>query len=341
MKHECGIAETRGVFTTPFYSSLAGILRKARGQSKIRSFFEFGTNAAMRLHQITNTKHKTTLSNRHKMHACRLAELGSWVATNSGALIYGNEGQPLLVASSYWIASKNRAQRWITAIKMFEKDIQQPQPNHDPWAALEIVIQEIIQAELLTRVWSATVLSHDWYRRSDELHGLAHSVHLSHTEVKNRAFRLMLDCKNEDVEAVQRLNGLRLRIERWTDVFLGQLPFKDIATQFAFDKNRVIEFHTERQEALGEEMVTRQHVFQASFATDLLRNQAKYSANPGLNQDIAAGVLACFPTDRFDSLGLPKSIKLAWIEKAHHDTQMLVDHLIEFDYTAETGASRL
>ena len=275
------------------------------------------------------------------MHACRLAELGSWVAINSGTLIYGNEGQPLLVASSYWVASKNRIQRWITAIKMFEKDIKQQQPNHDPWAALEIVIQEVIQAELLTRVWSAAVLSHDWYRRSDELHGLAHSIHLSHTEVKNRALRLMLDSNNENVEAVQRLNSLRLRIERWTDVFLGQLPFRDIATQFAFDKKRVIEFHGEQRETLGEELATRQRVFQASFASDLGRNQAKYSANPGLNQDIAAGVLACFPTDRFDSLGLPKSIKLAWIEKAHHDTQMLVDHLIEFEQAAETGASRI
>ena len=275
------------------------------------------------------------------MHACRLAELGSWVAINSGALIYGNEGQPLLVASSYWMASKHRTQRWITAIKMFEKDIQDQQPNHDPWAALEIVIQEIIQTELLTRVWSATVLSHDWYRRSDELHGLAHSVHLSHTEVKNRALRLMLDSKNDGVKAVERLNNLRLRIERWTDVFLGQLPYKDIATQFAFDKKRVIDFHAERQEAFGEEMETRQRVFQASFATDLLRSQSKYSANPELNQDIAAGVLACFPTDRFNSLGLPKSIKLAWIEKAHHDTQMLVDHLVDFEHAAETGGSRI
>lgn len=271
------------------------------------------------------------------MHACRLAELGSWIAVNSGTLIYGNDDQPLLIASSYWVASKSRIQRWLTSIKMFEKDIKDPQPNHDPWAALEIVIQEVIQSELLTRVWAATVLSHDWYRRSDELHGLAHSVHLSHSEVKNRALRLMLNCENDQVEAVQRLNGLVHRMERWTDVFLGQLPFNDIAIQFAFDKKRVEDFHLERQEAFGEEMTTRQSVFQASFASELLRNQSKFPANPGLNQDIAAGVLACFPTDRFDSLGLPKSIKLVWIEKAHHDTQMLVNHLVEFERAAETS----
>ena len=275
------------------------------------------------------------------MHASRLAELGSWIAANSGALIYGREDQPLLVASSYWMASKERSQRWITAIKMFEKDIKNPQPNHDPWASLEIVIQEVIQSELLTRVWSATVLSHDWYRRSDELHGLAHSVYLSHTEVKNRSLRLMLECQDEHVKTVERLNALRVRIERWTDVFLGQLPFKDIAIQFAFDAKRVTDFHNERQEAWGEEMETRQRVFRASFASDLLRNQTSFPANPGPNQDIAAGILACFPTDRFDSLGLPKSIKLAWLEKAHHDTQMLVDHLVAFEHEAETGFSRL
>jgi len=186
---------------------------------------------------------------------------------------------------------------------MFEKDIKNPQPNHDPWASLEIVIQEVIQSELL--------------------HGLAHSVYLSHTEVKNRSLRLMLECQDEHVKTVERLNALRVRIERWTDVFLGQLPFNDIAIQFAFDAKR------------------RQRVFRASFASDLLRNQTSFPANPGPNQDIAAGILACFPTDRFDSLGLPKSIKLAWLEKAHHDTQMLVDHLVAFEHEAETGFSRI
>jgi len=243
------------------------------------------------------------------MHASRLAELGSWIAANSGALIYGSQDQPLLVASSYWMASKKRSQRWLTAIKMFEKDIQNPQPNHDPWASLEIVIQEVIQSELLTRVWSATVLSHDWYRSSDELRGLAHSTHLCHTEVKNRALRLMLACQDQHVETVERLNTMRLRIERWTDVFLGQLPFKDIAIQFAFDAKRVADFHSERQEALGTEMETRQRVFQASFASDLLRNQTRFPANPGPNQDIATGILACFPIDRFNSLELPQSLK--------------------------------
>jgi hypothetical protein len=222
---------------------------------------------------------------------------------------------------------------------MFEKDIQQPNASHDPWAALEIVIQEIIQSEMLTRIWSATVLCHDWYRRSDELSGLAHSVHLSHFEARNRAMRIMLSCEDDEVETVERLNALRRRTERWTDVFLGQLPFGDIAVQFAYDKKRVADFHVEQRESTGDNIQTRQKVLQASFATDLMRNQASYTANPDLNQQIAGGVLACFPADRFDSIGLPKSIKMVWLEKAHHDTQMLVDRLIEFENEFELGVT--
>ena len=151
----------------------------------------------------------------------------------------------------------------------------------------------------------------------------------------------MLECQNQHVKIVERLNALRLRTERWTDVFLGQLPFKDIANQFAFDKKRVTDFHAERLETLGEEMETRQRVFQASFTSDLLRNQTRFPANPDLNKDIAAGLLACFPTDRFDSLSLPKSVKSVWSEKAQHDTQMLVNHLVAFEHAAQTKTSQI
>ena len=65
----------------------------------------------------------------------------------------------MLSVSRYWAASKIRLQRWITTLKMFENDVRNPEQNHDPWPALEIVVQEILYSELLTRVWSATVLN--------------------------------------------------------------------------------------------------------------------------------------------------------------------------------------
>lgn len=265
------------------------------------------------------------------MHASLLAELGSWIATHSATLIFGDKDQPVLAATTYWTASQKRAECWLSALKMFEKDFADSNVRHDPWPALEIVMQEILLSELLTRLWSATVATHDWYHQTDELHGLAHAVYIRHQEARNRALRILLTAHASNEAAFDRTNALRRRIERWTDLFLSQLPNIDHAAQFAFDPQRMRDFADENRQMHGPEFSTRQRVLAASFATDLIRDVTHYSANPDLNREIAAGVLACFPSDRFDSHGLPKSVRQIWIEKSGHDTQMLVNHLIDFE----------
>jgi hypothetical protein len=274
-----------------------------------------------------------------QMHASQIAELGSWVAMNSGNLVYGEQEQPILGATPYWTASKIRLQRWVAALKMFGRDFESPKQGHNPWPALEIVVQEILMSELLTRVWSATVLTHDWYHQKDEMHGLAHSVHVSHIEAKNRAIRILLNGRAANEAAFDRMNKLRRRVERWCDMFLGQLPLGESSSVFAFDRNRVIDFNREQRESMGPELLTRQRVLSASFATDIVRNQIPYAANPELNREIAAGVLACFPADRFDSTGLPKSARMIWLEKSQLDTQLLVDHLVDFENQADNPGS--
>lgn len=269
------------------------------------------------------------------MHANQLAELGSWVATNAGTLVYGETEQPMLVLTNYWTASKVRINRWVTALKMFEEDVKQPK-GHDPWPALAIVVQEILVSEFMTRIWAATVLTHDWHRQTDEMQGLAHSVHISHLEAKNRAMRVMLAAKSLDKDTFDRMNVLRSRLERWTDLFLGQLPSAKQAATFAFDKNRVSDFHSEFSESIGRESATQQRILMSSFALDLARDSIEYAANPDINREIAAGVLSCFPADRFDSYGLPKSVRSVWLEKSQSDTQVLVDHLFAFEKSAET-----
>jgi hypothetical protein len=264
----------------------------------------------------------------------QLAELGSWVATHAEILIFGEQEQPQLIATNYWTSSKIRLDRWTTALQMFEKDFED-QRQHNPWPAMEILIQEILSSDLLTRIWSATVLSHDWFHQTDELSGLAHSIHIRHLEAKNRAIRVMIRGRAHDEAAFDRMNNLRRRIERWTDVFLGQLPVLHQAVAFGIDRNRVKDFHEERCGLPNQEDQTKQKILSASFGADLLRNQAKYAANPELNREIGASVLACFPPDRFDSLGLPKSVQMVWLEKSHVDTQLLLDQLVDFENKAD------
>ena len=187
------------------------------------------------------------------MHASLLAEVGSWVAVYSSNLVFCQKEQPMLVGTHYWVASQKRAERWTTALKMFDQDFQNPSVRHDPWPALEIVVQEILLSELLTRVWSAAVTAYDHYRESDELFGLAHSVHIRHQEVKNRALRILLRGQAANEPAFDRLNALRRRIERWTDLFLSQLPAPELAANFAFNESRMKDFSRESREQSTEQ----------------------------------------------------------------------------------------
>ena len=280
-----------------------------------------------------NAKHIHELK-RTMMHASLLAELGSWVTVNASNLVLGESDQPMLIGTHYWVASQKRAERWVAALKMFERDFKDPQVRHDPWPALEIVVQEILLSELLTRVWSAVVTTHDQHHDSDELFGFAHSVHIRHQEAKNRALRILLSGQATNEAAFDRLNALRRRIERWTDLFLSQLPNSEHASAFAFDPARLKDFGRENHEQTAEQFQMKQRVLAASFSTDLIRGVTANPANPELNREIVSGILACFPADRFDSCGMPKSLRTVWLEKSGDETSMLVDHLINFENQA-------
>ena len=271
------------------------------------------------------------------MNAHTLAEIGSWIAVHSAALVQGEPPQQALAVKSYWTASKCRLQRWAGALKMFERDVELDNPEHDPWPAIEIVVQEIILSELLTRVFSAAMVAHDVYHKSDELRGLAHGVHIGHIEAKNRALRIMLKGQAANEAAFEQMNTLRRRIERWTDLFLAQLPVCQEIDQFAFNSARMKDFRLENRQSDTREQRRRQQVFTASLASDMKSLSVQFPANPELNRKIASGVFSCFSSDRFDSLGLPKSANLVWLEKAQLDTQMLVEHLIDVDHNRQNG----
>lgn len=265
------------------------------------------------------------------MHAIQLANIANWAAFNSQLLVEGSEPITSSSCSEYWSQSKCRQNRWMSALKVFEHDIKTRDENHDPWPAIEIVIQEIFVSEMLTRIWSATMIIHDDVQRSDELANIAHSIHIGHVEAKNRAMRMLLEDPDANPEVFDRLNKLRRKVERWTDLLLGQLPDLEAATLFAFQPNRVRDFSEESLEYTTNESTARQMIFANSMPNDLNQFASRFPANPEINRKIASGLLNCFTVDRFDSLGLPKSIQQLWLEKSALDTQTYLETLATLD----------
>ena len=264
------------------------------------------------------------------MHAIQLANMANWAAFNSNQLVQGS-AISATTCNEYWSQSKCRQNRWMIALKVFEKDVHSGSEKHDPWPAIEIVVQEIFVSEMLTRVWSATMIMHDQAQNCDELSNIAHSIHIGHVEAKNRAMRLLLDDPAANQDAFDRLNKLRRKVERWTDLLLGQLPDLEVAAQFAFQPNRVRDFGEENLEYNSNEATTRQMIFANTIPDDLSQFTNRFPANPEINQKIAGGLLNCFVADRFDSLGLPKSVQRMWLEKTTLDTQVYLENLASLD----------
>lgn len=282
-----------------------------------------------------------SLKRRNSMHANQLADLAAWVAIHSSTFVYGEGENTTLNVQDYWAQSKCRIARWNSAVKMFSHDLNDPECSHNPWPAIEIVVEEIVVSELLTRVMSAALVVYDKYSNRDELKGIAHSVLISHMETRNRAMRLLLHGRALNEQVFDRINQLRRQVERWTDLFLSRFDNSNAASEFGFNPQRVKDFAGERVVYSDEEFRRGQQVFIQSMARNLNACTQKFAANPDLNRSIATSVLGCFIKDRFDSFGLPKSSQLLWIEKSHNDTQMLVQELNDFESAAEQQKENL
>ncbi len=255
------------------------------------------------------------------MHARHLAELAARLALESSAGPISKETTAEL-AKQYWTSSKCRLESWQRALRIFADDLQTDDPWHDPWPATEVVIQEILISELLTRIWSAVLVQRDQSTQSSELTGLAQSVFISHMEVSNQALRLLMAQRQDRQAAVQQLNVHRRRLERWTDLLLGCLPDEKVASRFAHDRARMLDFAVDHRQQSSDSQCQANQLLLTSLSTELKKFSNRFSANPELNRQIAAGVMAFLPAENFDSIGLPKPASQILIEQTLDETDV-------------------
>ena len=91
------------------------------------------------------------------------------------------------------------------------------------------------------------------------------------------------------------------------------------------------DFYEEFVESSPSDNYTRRVLFSASLSDDLKPFTTQYAANPEINRRIAGSLMGCFSADRFDSLGMPKSAQMLWLEKASDDAQLLINDLDALD----------
>ena len=270
------------------------------------------------------------------MHVRELVELAAIISAHGPTLIQSGQRIPSASIEQYWTTSKVRLDRWAWRLKSFvdraDTDLRR---RRDQWPEVRGVLEEILAGEVLTRVWTALLCAYDRRRGSDEVEPAARSVMIGHMEARHRALTLLVRGPGVDAEAAVKLNRLRRRAERWTDLLVGHLIGRHDVSEFAFDPRRASDFAEDLQQR--GRLQGGRHVWPltlASLRAAFRQGLSIESPNADLNARIAGSILSCFAAELFDSTGLLRSLWLMRLTHVADNTQGMIDDLLALERPA-------
>jgi hypothetical protein len=267
------------------------------------------------------------------MHVREQAELAAVIAVQSSAIVGCGVKVSTGINEQYWSASKCRLDRWCRLLRQLAAATDPSQLQGTlAWPRVAPVLEEILVSEILTRIWAAAAAAYDAYVGEDELEPVARNVFAGHLDARRQLLALLADGRVIAPTEVTRLDHLRRRVERWTDMLLAHLSHLTDISLFAFQSDRARDFADDLDRRAPEEQrrFTCQLIIsslRASFADGL----SEASPNRDLNRRLASALLPLFQGDSDDSLTTASSL---WLERMHQmarQTEDMVEELMRLD----------
>lgn len=234
----------------------------------------------------------------------------------------------------YWTHSKARLDRWGRLLKDHSENIKEAPtaelPRH--WNSIRPILEEILISDVLTRIWTSLCIAFDRIHRSDSAEATVRSVFIGHLEARNRALNLMVYGRGLDADMAVKLNRLRRRTERWTDMLLGYVAVATDVRNMGFDNERVQEFSRDIREQARDGSHSAGWPLLLSSALDAFRTSTiDTPAHPHLNKQITAAIMSCFGPELFDSTGVIRPLWELRISNYADDTQTMVEQLLSLE----------
>ena len=274
------------------------------------------------------------------MQARELIELAAIVSANGPVLIRGGAPIPKNSVDEYWSASKCRLDRWGRSLKSLSDPTKDSLgPHRSRWPFFQSVLEEILITEVLTRVWAAVMCSHDRHRGTELVEPVVRGVLLGHQEARHRVLTLLVSGSAIEAEDALKLNRLRRRTERWTDMLVGYLANQYEVDEFAVEPKRAKDFAEDL--SYQSQLKGGQHAWPlvlSSLRAAFRAGLCPVSPNADLNARIATSIVSCFQPDQFDSTGVFRSIWLTRLTNVTSDTQGMLDELLSLEEHPATAA---
>jgi hypothetical protein len=267
------------------------------------------------------------------------------------ALLVGPAGLSEEGVDAYWTASKERLDRWAAVFDgATEAAADEPENEYHiadatndefalgvPLDEMLALAEEVLASEVLTRIWAAVLASATHLPAEQAAVAAGRSVFVAHQEIRRRVLSWMVKGPVAETPATDRLNLLRRRCERWTDLLLGRLQLVANVEAFAFDANRVREFADDyRSEIESGGFDKGWQALLASLNNSLKTHFTRGPVCPTQNSEIAWAVLASLSAEVFDG----GELHWAWlyrVERTASNASRLVEQLLQLESPAANG----
>ncbi len=267
------------------------------------------------------------------MHIHEAAELAAKLALESPKLVRRAWLITDAALADYWDASRERQSMWWKLMADWRRGLSSTQEAIDNWPAITPMLDELLVSELLTRIWSgiAAVYDHRW--REPVYLPVARNTLVSHVDVRNRVWSVLLNDLHLPDDTLQALVLQRRRIERWSDLLLAHLPEPGIVAAWAVNAERMDDFRDdlrhERRVLVGS-VASNLIIGSLQLATrpESRTSPAPRNANAALNARITNALASALkPSLETPEEASHRAIALRLNQQSERCEQLLVDLL--------------
>lgn len=251
-----------------------------------------------------------------------IIDLSALVAEQGPRLILGDRPAEVEPLNAYWVAARARSNVWSAELR------GHAEPGPVRWTQLRALVEEILAAEVLARVWTAVVSAWDERLGVADAAPVVRNVLHAHLEVRHRALTLVLHGRGIRARDAAELNVLRRRAERWCDLLIGYVAVEHDVLSLAPDPERAAEFASDLNQRGGWRAGGQAwRLLKSSLLHGFGQSLSSRSRHTELNRRVGAAVIACFDGDLLQGHAWRPWLWMSTLEQTVEDTQALLDEL--------------
>ena len=247
----------------------------------------------------------------------QITEIAAFASSRSMILIESGHSISDEHLQSYWKCCRGRMLGWLKTLDDFDCRLSSVSADEHQrlWSDLEPILSDIFVSEILTRVWGITLTAVDLPRGQKSAGPIARNTTNGHTEVRNKAMNLMVSSQ-ASMAQVSKVDRLRRKAERWTDLLVGHLALKYQLPEFAFEDQRSLDFgQSQMQEFVRATDESVWEFVHAGIRLAFSGVSQDGCISTSWNRGIVRSILGSFPIDCFDEAGMFKSLRRIRIER--------------------------